>query len=53
MAPGKVERREFEYIRHGTQSFIVSFAVANGRLTPFLAAIRAMKMTSYPISRRW
>jgi hypothetical protein len=22
MAPGKVERREFEYIRHGTQSFI-------------------------------
>jgi len=26
MAPGKVERREFEYIRHGTQSFIVSLA---------------------------
>jgi transposase len=32
MAPGKVERREFEYIRHGTQSFIVSFAVARGRV---------------------
>jgi putative transposase len=32
MAPGKVERREFEYIRHGTQSFIVSFAVASGRV---------------------
>ena len=32
MAPGKVERREFEYIRHGTQSFIVSFAVACGRV---------------------
>ena len=32
MAPGKVERREFEYIRHGTQSFIVSFAVASGRI---------------------
>ena len=32
MAPGKVERREFEYIRHGTQSFIVSFAVANGKV---------------------
>jgi transposase len=32
MAPGKVERREFEYIRHGTQSFIVSFEVACGRV---------------------
>jgi len=32
IAPGKVERREFEYIRHGTQSFIVSFAVASGRV---------------------
>jgi transposase len=32
MVPGKVERREFEYIRHGTQSFIVSFAVATGRV---------------------
>ena len=32
MAPEKVERREFEYIRHGTQSFIVSFAVANGKV---------------------
>ncbi|VVB63397.1 DDE superfamily endonuclease [uncultured archaeon] len=30
MAPGKVERREFEYIRHGTQSLIVSFAMACG-----------------------
>ncbi|MCX6673039.1 MAG: transposase [Methanothrix sp.] len=30
MVPGKVERREFEYIRHGTLSFIVSFSVANG-----------------------
>ena len=24
--PGKVERREFEYIQHGTLSFIVNFA---------------------------
>jgi hypothetical protein len=23
MQPGKVERREFEYIRHGTRSFII------------------------------
>lgn len=32
MAPGKVERREFEYIRHGTLSFIVSFSVASGHI---------------------
>ncbi len=30
LAPGKVERREFEYIRHGTLSFIVDFAVTTG-----------------------
>jgi hypothetical protein len=28
-----VERREFEYIRHGTLSFIVDFTVATGRIT--------------------
>jgi putative transposase len=33
MAPGKVERREFEYIRHGTLSFIVNFEVASGKIT--------------------
>ena len=32
MRPGKVERREFEYIRHGTQSFIFSFDVAVGKI---------------------
>lgn len=32
LAPGKVERREFEYIRHGTLSFIVNFDVAAGRV---------------------
>ena len=32
LAPGKVERREFEYIRHGTVSFIVNFEVATGRV---------------------
>lgn len=32
MQPGKVERREFEYIRHGTQSFIFSFDVASGMI---------------------
>jgi hypothetical protein len=32
MAPGKVERREFEYIRHGTVSFIVNFDVCTGQV---------------------
>jgi len=32
MRPGKVERREFEYIRHGTQSLIANFEVATGRV---------------------
>ncbi len=32
MRPGYVERREFEYIRHGTQSAIVSFDVATGQV---------------------
>jgi hypothetical protein len=30
MLPGKVERREFEYIRHGTRSFIIDLNVASG-----------------------
>lgn len=29
---GKVERREYEYIRHGTLSFIVNFEVATGQI---------------------
>ena len=32
MCPGKVERREFEYIRHGRLSFICNFDVASGEL---------------------
>lgn len=32
MAAGKVERREFEYIRHGTLSLIVNFEVATGQV---------------------
>ena len=30
LAPGKVERREFEYMRHGTLSFMINFDVATG-----------------------
>ena len=32
LQPGKVERREHEYIRHGTLSFIVNFEVATGQV---------------------
>lgn len=32
MRPGQVTRREFEYTRHGTQSFIVNFEVAKGQV---------------------
>ena len=32
MRVGQVERREFEYIRHGTLSFIVNFEVATGQV---------------------
>ena len=31
-APGKVERREFEYIRHGTRTFIINRDVASGQV---------------------
>jgi transposase len=52
MQPGHVLRREFEYERHGTLSFIVNFNVARGRVAQisagstrneadFLAHIRA------------
>ena len=30
MKPGHVERREFEYVRHGTQALIAAFDVATG-----------------------
>jgi len=33
MQPGKVARREFEYIRHGTQTLIAAFDVATGQIT--------------------
>lgn len=32
MRPGKVVRREFEYIRHGTQTLIANFNIANGKI---------------------
>ncbi len=32
MRPGRIERREFEYKRHGTQTLIASFDVATGKV---------------------
>lgn len=32
LRPGKVERREFEYIRHGTLAFIINFDVTTGQV---------------------
>ncbi len=63
VAPGKVERREFEYIRHGTCSFIVSRDGATGRLVApscgptrteadFLGHIQGVVATD-PAATRW
>ena len=32
LRPGKVERREFEYVRHGTLSFMINFDVVSGEV---------------------
>ena len=32
MKPGEVERREFEYIRHGTKALIAAFDIATGKV---------------------
>ncbi|HLB76128.1 MAG TPA: transposase [Candidatus Dormibacteraeota bacterium] len=41
LRPGKVERREFEYIRHGTLAFILNFDVVRGAVvTPSVGPTR-------------
>jgi len=41
LRPGQVEKREFEYIRHGTQALIANLDVATGRIvSPSVAARR-------------
>lgn len=63
MAPGKVERREFEYIRHGTATFIFSRDVVTGHViapqtgatrteADFLAHVQAVVATD-PTASRW
>ncbi len=62
-APGKVERREFEYKRHGTLSFMVNFDVVSGRViapscgptrteADFLAHVR-QTVESDPAATKW
>jgi transposase len=63
LAPAKVERREFEYIRHGTRTFILSRDVATGKIVApssgptrteedFLAHVQAVVATD-PEATRW
>lgn len=63
LAPGKVQRREFEYIRHGTRAFILSRDVATGQVVApscgarrteadFLAHLRGVLATD-PSATRW
>jgi hypothetical protein len=63
LAPGKVERREFEYVRHGTRSFILSRDVVTGKLlapacgptrteADFLAHLQAVVAID-PQANRW
>jgi transposase len=62
LAPGKVERREFEYIRHGTRAFIVSRDVVTGKVVApyagptrteadFLIHIQAVVATDPQVTR--
>lgn len=63
LAPGKVERIEFEYIRHGTQVFILSRDVVSGHIIApfcgptrkeldFLAHVQAVVATDLMV-KRW
>jgi len=63
MCKGKVERREFEYKRHGTLSFTCNFDVAHGGLAActanrtrnekdFVEHIKR-RIDSDPLTRRW
>jgi hypothetical protein len=63
MVPGHVDRREFEYVRHGTSAFILSRDVVSGQvLAPtagptrteadFLAHVQGVVATD-PTARRW
>jgi transposase len=40
MGPGRVERREYEYIRHGTQCLIAAFDITTGKVSGTIGARR-------------
>ena len=50
MRSGQVERREFEYERHGTLSLIANFDVVSGQVVSPSLGRRARKRTSPRIS---
>jgi hypothetical protein len=63
VAPGKVERREFAYIRHGTRAFLLSRDVVSGHLlaptygptrteADFLGHVQRVVATA-PTATRW
>ena len=52
LAPGKVERREFEYIRHGTCTFIISRDVASGQSSRPLVVQGVLSAIFWRIFRR-
>jgi len=63
LLPGKVERREFEYIRHGTLAFMFNFDIVTGQLAAcsarptrterdFLQHIRG-RVTAEPQTAQW
>lgn len=63
MRPGHVQRREFEYLRHGTVSFMINFDVVSGQVigpscgparseADFLAHVR-QTVAGDPAAARW
>ena len=63
LARGKVERREFEYLRHGTRTFIISRDIVTGMIVApfcgptrteadFLAHLQEV-ITTDPAANRW
>ena len=52
MRPGRVERREHEYVRHGTQCLTANFEVATGRvIAPTVEATRTEADFAGPVAR--
>jgi DDE superfamily endonuclease len=62
LVPGHVQRREFEYTRHGTRAFILSRDVVTGKLLSpfcgptrteedFLAHVQAVVATDQEVTR--